>query len=136
VLTVAGHRNVESAQLVTSELAGNAALHTRSARPGGLITVEVTEVDDALVRIEVIDEGALTLPRPQAVRDEACHGRGLRLVEHMSVQWGVRLKALAWKAVWAEVPTTEDTLTATTSASPSDTEPVMALRQSRGSRPG
>jgi anti-sigma regulatory factor (Ser/Thr protein kinase) len=108
VLEVAGHRNVESAQLVTSELAGNAVLPTRSARPGGLITVEVTQVNGTLARIEVIDEGALTLPHSRAVSDDACHGRGLRLVEHVSERWGMRLKALGWKAVWAEVLTTED----------------------------
>ncbi|MET7329491.1 ATP-binding protein [Nonomuraea sp. NPDC005650] len=117
-----GHRNIDNAQLVTSELAGNAVLHTRSARPGGLITTKVTEVRAGLVRIEVIDEGSATLPRPRTVSGYACHGRGLRLVELLSERWGIRLKPLRWKAVWAEVLTSEDALAATMSVSLDEAE--------------
>lgn len=107
---------------MTSELAGNAVLHTRSARPGGLITTKVTEVRAGLVRIEVIDEGSATLPRPRTVSGYACHGRGLRLVELLSERWGIRLKPLRWKAVWAEVLTSEDALAATMSVSLDEAE--------------
>lgn len=56
------------------------------------------------------DEGGTTLPRPRDADDGDCHGRGLRLVERMSQQWGVRLDTRGWKSVWADVPTTEDAL--------------------------
>ncbi|MET7999737.1 ATP-binding protein [Nonomuraea glycinis] len=71
-LTVAGHRDVDGVRLVVSELAGNAALHTGSGRPGGLVRVKVYEVADALARVEVIDEGAATVPRSRRSGDEEC----------------------------------------------------------------
>ncbi|WP_261809124.1 ATP-binding protein [Nonomuraea sp. C10] len=61
-LTVAGHREVDGARLVASELVGNAVLHTGSGRPGGLVRVKVFEVTAVTARVEVIDEGAATVP--------------------------------------------------------------------------
>jgi hypothetical protein len=49
-LMAAGHQDLDSVRLVTSELVGNAVVHTRSGRPGGLVTVKVVEVGDALAR--------------------------------------------------------------------------------------
>jgi anti-sigma regulatory factor (Ser/Thr protein kinase) len=109
-LTASGHQSADGAQLVTSELVTNAVLHSRSSWPGGLVTVDLLAIGDGLARIEVTDEGGTTLPQPRDADDDDCHGRGLRLVEQMSQQWGVRLDARGWKTVWADVPTTEDTL--------------------------
>jgi anti-sigma regulatory factor (Ser/Thr protein kinase) len=107
-LTAAGHQNVENAELVVSELVSNSVLHTRSARCGGLVTVEVRAISDALVRIEVTDEGARTSPCPRESGGEDCHGRGLWLVEQVSARWGTRPQPLGWNTVWAEVFTTDD----------------------------
>ncbi|NBE91862.1 MULTISPECIES: ATP-binding protein [unclassified Nonomuraea] len=107
-LTAAHHQSVDGAQLVTSELATNAVVHSRSGWPGGLVTADVITFGDGLARIEVTDEGGTTLPRPCNPDDGDCHGRGLRLVEQLAQQWGVRLDARGWKTVWANVPTTED----------------------------
>ncbi|MFC4007819.1 ATP-binding protein [Nonomuraea purpurea] len=109
VLTAAGHRSVDDAQLVAGELAGNAVVHTRSARPGGLIVVGVAAIGDALARIEVIDEGALTVPRPRKAGVGDCHGRGLWLVEQVSARWGIGQEPFGGTVVWAEVFTAEDT---------------------------
>lgn len=108
VLTQAGHQNVDGARLVASELVGNAVLHTRSARPAGLITVEITEIGDELARIEVIDEGALTVPRPRKPGEGDGTGRGLWLVEETAARWGVDHDPFGGNVVWAEVFTTED----------------------------
>ncbi|MEV6151265.1 ATP-binding protein [Nonomuraea sp. NPDC052129] len=102
-LTAAGHRETDGVRLVTSELVGNAVLHTRSGRPGGVVMVTVFEVGDALARIEVLDEGALTVPKPREPDGCDCHGRGLWLVQQTSTRWGTRTVALRWNLVWAEV---------------------------------
>ncbi|MEU6714175.1 ATP-binding protein [Nonomuraea sp. NPDC046802] len=107
VLTMAGHRNVDNVKLVISELVSNAVMHSRSAQPGGQVTVMVTEIGDALARVEVTDEGPIIVPRPRVPSDGDCCGRGLHIVEELSARWGVRLESLAWKTMWAEVPTTE-----------------------------
>ncbi|MFC4010237.1 ATP-binding protein, partial [Nonomuraea purpurea] len=83
-------------------------VHTRSGRPGGLVTVEVTAISDALARIEVTDEGAPTVPRPRMPGDDDCHGRGLNIVEYVAMRWGMRPEPLGWMTVWVEVLTTEE----------------------------
>lgn len=105
VLTVAGHCDVDDARLIASELAGNAVLHTGSGGPGGLVRVKVFEVGDALARIEVIDEGAATVPLPRPATDEECGGRGLWLVQQAAIRWGTRTVPQRWNLVWAEVST-------------------------------
>ncbi|WP_433515981.1 ATP-binding protein [Nonomuraea sp. CA-143628] len=102
-LTGTGHQGVDEACLVVTELVTNSILHTRSARPGGVVVVELAEISDGLSRIEVMDEGAGTVPRPRESDDDACHGRGLRLVEQVSARWGVYPGPLGGSVVWAEV---------------------------------
>lgn len=106
-LMAAGHQDLDSVRLVTSELVGNAVVHTRSGRPGGLVTVKVVEVGDALARIEVIDEGAATVARPRRSGDDECGGRGLWIVQRSSTRWGTRTTPLRSNLVWAEVTTWE-----------------------------
>ncbi|MFF4624392.1 ATP-binding protein [Nonomuraea jabiensis] len=104
-LTTAGHKDVDGAQLVTSELVGNAIQHTGSGRSGGLVTVTIYEVCDDLARIEVIDEGASTVPKPRESSEDDCCGRGLWLVQQTSIRWGTRPVPMRWNLVWAEVLT-------------------------------
>ncbi|MFG1702763.1 ATP-binding protein [Nonomuraea sp. M3C6] len=106
-LTAAGHRNVDNAQLVVSELVSNAFLHSRSARPGGVIVVEIAEIGDTLARIEVMDEGAGTIPHPRVTTEDACHGRGLWLVQQTAARWGIYRDTLGGNVVWAECSTTD-----------------------------
>ncbi|MEV0592019.1 ATP-binding protein [Nonomuraea cavernae] len=106
-LVAAGHRDMDGARLVTSELVGNAVLHTGSGRPGGLIMVRVSEVADAVARIEVIDEGAKASPHPRRSDDDECGGRGLWVVQQSSISWGTRNAPLRWNLVWAEMSTLE-----------------------------
>ncbi|MFC5834049.1 ATP-binding protein [Nonomuraea insulae] len=110
VLKCAGHQDVDNVLIVVSELVGNAVLHTDSRLSGGLVTVDVSALDESTARITVIDQGSVTVPRLREFSDTACAGRGLSIVEQLSAFWGVREDALGGRAVWAEVHTTKDTL--------------------------
>ena len=86
---------IDDAVLVASELAANAMLHA-----GGIAAVSVTEAGDA-VRLEVHDR---TRVPPVMARQstEAMTGRGLRLVDSISKEWGAEPTAEG-KVVWAEL---------------------------------
>jgi serine/threonine-protein kinase RsbW len=72
--------------LVANELAANAVCHTASGR-GGQFSVEVTVAGD-LLRVRVGDGGGPSQPR--IINDPAGEcGRGLRLVQKLSVGMGV-----------------------------------------------
>ncbi|MEU4223597.1 ATP-binding protein [Nonomuraea sp. NPDC026600] len=102
MLAAAGHRGMEDARLIVSELVSNCLIHTASGLYGGLVTVEVVAVDAEIVRVEVTDDGADAVPRSRVSGGDDCHGRGLWLVEQISLKWGVRLLGAGQRAVWAE----------------------------------
>ncbi|MET7327929.1 ATP-binding protein [Nonomuraea sp. NPDC005650] len=122
VLQAAGHRCVDGALLVVSELVGNAVLHTVSGQAGGLITVAVREMGDAIARIDVIDQGASTAPQLRTAGDTSCSGRGLQIVGATAIRWGVHDDALGGRAVWAEVFTAEDGPIAVVNAAPCEAD--------------
>ncbi|MFD1540877.1 ATP-binding protein [Nonomuraea guangzhouensis] len=103
MLATAGHQDAESARLIVSELITNALIHTASGLHGGVVTVEVVAIDAEVVRVEVTDDGADTVPRARESGGDDCHGRGLWLVEQIALKWGVRLLGAGQRAVWAEV---------------------------------
>jgi anti-sigma regulatory factor (Ser/Thr protein kinase) len=82
----------EAAQLMVSELAANAILH---AHTGFSVGVEITS---STVRIDVSDTGPSvpSLQTPDPLRPS---GRGLRIIEELSEQWGSVISADA-KTVW------------------------------------
>lgn len=81
--------------LLVSELASNAVRHARSS-----FTVAVG-CDAAIVRVEVADDSPL-LPVPQQPPVEGVTGRGLMIVEALSLRWGVDPTGTG-KTVWFEV---------------------------------
>ncbi|HKN97272.1 MAG TPA: ATP-binding protein [Pseudonocardiaceae bacterium] len=85
----------ETAELVVSELVGNAVQHGDGIAELGLI------LDDDVVRIEVVDNSPVlpVLLRPGPADDRH---RGLLIVAGLSVNWGSRREA-AGKTVWAEL---------------------------------
>ena len=91
------------AALVLSELATNAATHTRSAGPHGHYTVRVV-LDLDTLQVEVADAGSPNEPRtptPESLLDPlAEHGRGLALIDLYAARW------------WTEGDTTGRTVTA------------------------
>ncbi|GGO81683.1 hypothetical protein GCM10012289_71220 [Nonomuraea cavernae] len=105
ILKAAGHQDVDDVQLLVSELVSNAVLHTASQLGGGRITLVIADVGPEMVHVEVIDEGAGTVPRPRVSDFDDCTGRGLWLVSQLSAKWGVRTSGLARGAVWVDVST-------------------------------
>lgn len=88
---------VDDARLVVTELTGNAARHAR----GDVVRVTVTRTARCRVRVTVTDRSR-RVPELQAGDPLAETGRGLRLVDAVSADWGVT--PFKWgKSVWAEV---------------------------------
>ncbi|EYT78276.1 serine/threonine protein phosphatase [Streptomyces sp. Tu 6176] len=90
-------RLVADAELVASELVTNAVRHARG--PDGGMTV--TRTGHTKVRVAVTD-GSPLLPRLRVADLLAETGRGLRLVDGLSQDWGVT-PCVRGKSVWAEV---------------------------------
>ncbi len=75
----------DDAVLCLSELAANAAIHSRSARPGGHFTVRAVVGFEGRLRVEVSDEGGQwTWPEP----GDHSHGRGFVIVGSLASAWG------------------------------------------------
>jgi len=70
--------------LCASELAANAALHSRSRLPGGTFTVRATVSPGRYARVEVKDNGG---PWMQATMDSARH-HGLNIIRALADAWG------------------------------------------------
>ncbi|WP_234029263.1 ATP-binding protein [Streptomyces sp. PsTaAH-124] len=90
-------RLVADAELVASELVTNAVRHARGPDVG----MTVTRTGHTKVRVAVTD-GSPLLPRLRGADLLAETGRGLRLVDGLSQDWGVT-PCVRGKSVWAEV---------------------------------
>jgi serine/threonine-protein kinase RsbW len=75
----------DDAILCASELAANAAQHSRSRLSGGTFTVRATGSQDHHVRIEVQDDGG---PWNQGMIDPTRH-HGLDIVRAVADEWGI-----------------------------------------------
>jgi len=78
---------VDEAEIVVSELVGNAVRHARPL-PDGTIRVSWT-VRAGVVEVEVTDGGGPTIPRPAPRSLLSVNGRGLRIVRGLAHEWGV-----------------------------------------------
>lgn len=87
---------VEVVCLVLSELVANALIH------GGGLSLVTVEADDVLARV-VVGDRSTAAPVVLPASPTRLRGRGLHLVEQLSVRWGVDLNGSAGKQVWAEV---------------------------------
>lgn len=92
---------VDTATLVVSELVGNSAQHT----PCRLLRVTVSRPAPHRVKIAVTDKSR-TVPGMTSPANDAEEGRGLFLVDVLSLRWGYDPQRWG-KTVWAEleVPT-------------------------------
>jgi anti-sigma regulatory factor (Ser/Thr protein kinase) len=90
---------VEIAELVVSELVGNAVEHG-----GGTAELVLTLRDD-VVRVDVIDHNR-DLPVVLSPEPSEDRHRGLLIVSALSTKWGTD-HAGAGKTVWAELPLSE-----------------------------
>jgi len=89
---------------ITSELATNALRHTRSGLPGGWFGLDVLWSPD-MIRVVVSDQGSATAPAVVEKATEDAYlesGRGLLLVQSLSLAWGTGGDARA-RWVWADV---------------------------------
>jgi anti-sigma regulatory factor (Ser/Thr protein kinase) len=91
---------VEAAQLVVSELVTNAVLHSPES---ATISLDLRLTDGA-VRVLVTD-GGLAEPKRRAPPDPSTaeSGRGVRLVEAFTEQWGTETHGGDGKTVWCEL---------------------------------
>ncbi|WNF28982.1 ATP-binding protein [Streptomyces sp. C11-1] len=94
---------LEDASLVIGELATNAALH--GYVPGRDFRILLSVYDDVL-RIEVADTRGDRDPVKREPPGDSEGGRGLLLVEALSVRWGTEHGPFPRKTVWAEVALT------------------------------
>jgi anti-sigma regulatory factor (Ser/Thr protein kinase) len=94
------HPLYDDCVLLTSELATNAVLHSRSGEDGSF-TVSV-HTEGPLVRVWVEDDGSAGAPCVCRAGPQATSGRGLPLVEALSHRWGV-VRENGATAVWFEL---------------------------------
>jgi anti-sigma regulatory factor (Ser/Thr protein kinase) len=93
---------VQAAVLLVSELATNVVRHGPLRERE--FEVAVTALADGSCLVEVSDEGRAE-PRARTVGDDAEHGRGLLVVDHIATAWGVWGRGRHGKTVWALVTT-------------------------------
>ncbi len=86
--------------LLTSEIATNAVIHSRSGE-GGTFTVTVAYSAGG-VRVSVQDEGSAEAPCVCHTSADATGGRGLPLIEALAHRWGFVREAGA-NRVWFEL---------------------------------
>jgi anti-sigma regulatory factor (Ser/Thr protein kinase) len=90
---------LEAVELMVSELATNCIRHTDSGfelmitRTGGDIRIEATD-------------GAGGKPEMRSPKPTDPSGRGLRIIDMLSAEWGVDQRAATGKTVWFTVPDT------------------------------
>lgn len=84
------------AELITSELVGNALVHARSP-----FWLSLRRAGDG-IRLSVQDADATGAPAVSASDDDATGGRGLAIVATLAGRWGVD-KAHDGKTVWVEL---------------------------------
>lgn len=91
----------DTASLLTSELVTNSLQHSNSTYDGAILAVGAARATHWL-RIEVVDDGAPTLPtlRQPTLDDES--GRGLALVDSLSTRWGTQ-RTDAGTTTWFEI---------------------------------
>jgi anti-sigma regulatory factor (Ser/Thr protein kinase) len=75
----------EDVVLCASELAANAAIHSRSRLPGGTFTVRVKISPDGYAWVEVEDDGG---PMSPGIHDATRH-HGLDIVRALATDWGI-----------------------------------------------
>ncbi|MFI7639869.1 ATP-binding protein [Nonomuraea sp. NPDC049400] len=94
------HPLYDDVALLTSELATNAILHSRSGA-GGSFTVAVSSSETA-VRVLVSDAGSDGPPCVCRTSTQATSGRGLPLIEALSHRWGFTREG-GTTTVWFEL---------------------------------
>jgi len=90
---------LEAVELMVSELATNCIRHTDS---GFELTITRAAGD---IRVEATDRAG-GRPQMRSPRPTDPSGRGLKIIDMLSAEWGVDQRAAAGKTVWFTVPDT------------------------------
>ena len=94
--------------LVLSELISNALRHA-TPLPGSFVKVSWRLGDDC-IEVAVSDGGGTTVPMVNKPAANALGGRGLGIVDRLSLRWGVRTQQDGPETtVWAALPLSGDT---------------------------
>jgi serine/threonine-protein kinase RsbW len=91
---------VDEAEIVISELMGNAIRHARPLLDG-MVRVR-WKVKSGVVEVEVSDGGGPSAPRPAPPALWSTSGRGLRIVRSLAHEWGVT-EDKHGRTVWASL---------------------------------
>lgn len=91
----------DDAELIVSELAANAIMHSPSGQDGGEFTVTV-HTEPGWARIEVSDSGAGEWSAPAGGTLDDEYGRGLAIIAALADKLGHDIRADG-QTVWAEV---------------------------------
>ena len=94
----AGHPAAEDATLLAAELIANSLAHATDA---STVTITVA-VSEALIRVNVGDDGTLGIPHMRPASPDAEDGRGLRLVNQLARRWGF-VREPDGSCCWAEI---------------------------------
>ncbi|MEU8544578.1 ATP-binding protein [Streptomyces sp. NPDC048717] len=97
---------VGTAELLVSELVTNVITHTSSPKVG----VAVTLVNQAAVRVTVLDTDQTEISMPTLPRDDEERGRGLVLVAALAARWGIEYVGTG-KQIWFELDVTARVVT-------------------------
>lgn len=92
-------RLLDDASIVLSELVTNAVQHAHGTLN---LHLGLHGDSDGALQIAVEDSSNL-LPVVKAVPIDSEAGRGMRLVQRLSVRWGVEIRPDGGKLVWAEL---------------------------------
>jgi anti-sigma regulatory factor (Ser/Thr protein kinase) len=92
---------VDDAEMVVSELLGNAVRHAR-AIAGGVLVLR-WQLCPGQLRILVTDGGSGREVESSTPDDTAVSGRGLHIVERLTSDWGVTDHAGGLRTVWARL---------------------------------
>jgi anti-sigma regulatory factor (Ser/Thr protein kinase) len=97
-----GHPGADRVALLTSELVTNSVEHSGSRRDGGTITITLRAGADRIL-VEVADDGGAAGPALSRDGALAETGRGLRLVDALSLAWDYHRGATG-TVTWFECP--------------------------------
>lgn len=90
---------IDDAEIVVSELFGNAVRHARPVEDSILVRWEVR---GSMVEVEVTDGGGPTITRRRDLQAMATGGHGLNIVAAVSRSWGI-VDAGHLRTVWAAI---------------------------------
>ncbi|GAA3241154.1 ATP-binding protein [Actinocorallia longicatena] len=89
--------------LLVSEAVTNSVVHSRSGS-GGMVTLSLIDLGGDVLRVEVVDDGAATVPTPRRSDTTSLGGRGLELIQDLTERSGWDPIGSDALCTWFELP--------------------------------